>query len=167
MLHVCLSQLHCVCYCDISILLQCYMYFCHSYIVFVTVTYLFCYNTTYTFVIVNCICHCDISILLQCLLEFHIFNLRYLNNRSHIPRCFFSGGDWLLVKLDKPNLAPDNHIPFLLHMVEDSCLTGGHWLHEGYMKLSRNIITKETEVCPNKVLWLEARLQVSSQCCVH
>ena len=34
------------------------------------------------------------------------------------------------------------------------------------MKLSRNIITKETEVCPNKVLWLEARLQVSSQSAV-
>ena len=82
-----------------------------------------------------------------------------------MPRCFVSGRDRLLVKLDKPNLGPDNHIPLLLHMVEDGCLTRGHFT--GYMKLSRNIITKETEICPNKVLWLKARLQVSSQCCVH
>ena len=32
-----------------------------------------------------------------------------------------------LVKLVKPKL---NHTPFLLHMVEDDCLTGGYWLHE-------------------------------------
>ena len=37
----------------------------------------------------------------------------------------------------------------------------------GYMKPTRNIITKGMEVCPNKVLWLKARrLHVSFQCCV-
>ena len=71
--------------------------------------------------------------LMQALIKYNVSPSSGLTGAMG-PRCFVAGGDWLLVKLVKPKLGPDNHTSFLLHMVEDSCLTGGLWLHETLQK---------------------------------